>query len=218
VSPLPFGSLPPGFTMNQKHTGKWKVSPLPFGSLPPGFLFYVLRDLQRRNRVSIAFRLSAPRLPVDPLVSVPSVVRVSIAFRLSAPRLRECTGAGNSANESPLPFGSLPPGFMGPAGTHWREGCLHCLSALCPPASAASQAFGGQQLRSAPGRDRHAPNFCSRRRASWTDDILRNRLAWSQSNPRLGPAHISAAPPRDLIDSPLSRRPVVASSCSLVVP
>ena len=88
-SPLPFGVLPPGYRRTRLKIGNITAaslhclsafcppattgncglrrpplsgSPLPFGVLPPGYLI-TDEDLRSGDRVSIAFRRSAPRLP-----------------------------------------------------------------------------------------------------------------------------------------------------------
>src|SRR6266566_6075464 len=85
LSPLPFNSLPPGFFPRVNWLrGRALRSPLPFGSLPPGFTDGEPEERMHEALVSIAFRLSAPRLRFS-LDDWNKITRVSIAFRLSAP-------------------------------------------------------------------------------------------------------------------------------------
>jgi len=60
MSPLPFGVLPAGYSINMVIKAyEERKSPLPFGALPAGYFSSVKTVTLRSSVVSIAFRRSA---------------------------------------------------------------------------------------------------------------------------------------------------------------
>src|SRR5207249_2416371 len=132
-SPLPFGSLSPGFTTKNESSYDHEHDSISFLLSLPRLLYHVL-DNKNTSAVSIAFPLLLlPSLMLSPHLShSPSLPFCSLSpplpffpvdtFRCSLP--------------SPLPFGSLSPGFTDTRTKPLAQTKgLHCLSALSPPAS-----------------------------------------------------------------------------------